>query len=239
MKKILSLLLSMFMIFSLSISVFATDKANPTIAIDTSPEHIYYDTELNANVISFTRNNDGTVNYLTKEEADAITNTADLTFATDTGIGEIDALPQPLDYFQYFRFVQISGPVKVTGKLQKVSPDIEYSAGGAEISKTVSATSTHYFSANVTTSKQESAIQAGATIGWEKSASTSTTYTFELLPGQKGYIGFYPYYNRVYGDLELHGNWGDGLISTEKAYGYSVKLTDSGEADGLFKFILY
>lgn len=235
MKKFLSLLLSLSMVFTLSIPVFAVvDESTPTIAIDTSAEHMYYDTELNANVIAFTCNSDGTVNYLTKEEADAITNTTDLT--STTAIDKIDT-PQPRDYFQYYRFVQTSGPITVTGPLQKVSQDVEYSAGGTHISQTVSTTSTHYFSANVTTSQQESAIQAGATIGWQKSASVSTTFTFDLVPGQKGYIGFYPYYNKVLGDLELHGNWGDGLISSERAAGYSVKLTDNGQADGLFKFV--
>jgi hypothetical protein len=97
---------------------------------------------------------------------------------------------------------QFSGPVQTTGKLQKVSPNIEYSAGGSHISKTVSATSSHYFSASVDTSAKKSAVQAGATIGWEKSASVSTTYSFDLLPGQKGYIGFYPYHNRVFPSWE-------------------------------------
>ena len=126
----------------------------------------------------------------------------------------------------------------MSGELKKVSPDIKYSAGGSHISKTVSTTITHYFSAAVDTSAKKSAVQAGATIGWEKSASTETTFTFDLRPGQKGYIGFTPYYNRVYGDLELYGNWGDGLISTTKVYGYSVKVTDDGDADGLFQFVL-
>ena len=40
------------------------------------------------------------------------------------------------------------------------------------------------------------------------------------------------------GNLELYGNWGDGLISTERGVaGYSVKLTSDGEADGLYEFI--
>lgn len=111
-------------------------------------------------------------------------------------------------------------------------------AGGGSISRTISYTSTHFFSASVSTEQQKSAIQAGANIGWEKSASTSTTYTVNLLSGQRGYIGFYPYYNRVVGDLELYGNWGDGLLSTTRnVAGYSVRLTSDGEADGLFKFI--
>lgn len=59
-----------------------------------------------------------------------------------------------------------------------------------------------------------------------------------LRAGEKGYIGFHPYYNKVVGNLELYGNWGDGLLSTERGVaGYSVKLTSDGEAEGLYEFI--
>lgn len=59
-----------------------------------------------------------------------------------------------------------------------------------------------------------------------------------LRAGDKGYIGFYPYYNKMEGNLELYGNWGDGLLSTERGVaGYSVKLTSDGEAEGLYEFI--
>ena len=58
-----------------------------------------------------------------------------------------------------------------------------------------------------------------------------------LIGGQKGYIGFIPYYEKVVGDMEYRSNW-DGLIRTEKGVsGYSVKLLDTGEADGVYKFV--
>ncbi len=243
MRKAVSFALAVVMVFTLSVPALAHEQGN-SFVVDTSSEHVYYDTELRANVIAFTCNADGTVNYLTKNEADAITNNTTDLVSLDHGLRRVengsstcDVSPSG-DYYQYYRFKQIGGAVKYTGSMKKVSQDIEAPAGGAQISKSVSATSTHYFSASVNTSDKKAAVQAGATIGWQSSASVTTTFTFNLLPGQKGYIGFYPYYNRVYGDLELHGNWGDGLISTTQVYGYSVKLNDSGEADGLFKLIL-
>lgn len=249
-KRFTSMLLAMVMSFSLIVPAFAefrgTDmnkmgngevvkRSNSTVEI--SSENLYYDAELGAYAVAFTLNSDGTVNVLSKREATAITNRCEKINEQDLTAG--DPVQHPLrDYRQWYEFKQIGRPVRVTGSTQKVSPDIAYSAGGTHISKTVSCTSTHYFSASVNTSEKQSAVQAGATIGWQRSATASTTITFDLKPGQCGYIGFCPYYNRVYGNLELHGNWGDGIIGTYEAYGYSVCVTNSGEADGLFKFVL-
>lgn len=241
MKKMFSLVLALSLLLSLSTTGYAAveDDCN-NITIDVSEEHLYYDEELGTNVVAFTINSDGTVNYLSKEEADAITAQAGHDNNIEQHIiHDIDeSSVRPYDYRQWYEFVQTSGPTKYVGSVKKVSADLEAPAGGGAISKDVSYTSTHFFSASITTTSQKNAIEAGASIGWEKSASTSTTYTVNLLAGQKGYIGFYPYYNKVVGDLELYGNWGDGLISTTKnVAGYSVMLTDDGEADGLFKFI--
>lgn len=241
MKKFFAMVLSLSMLLSLPTTGYAAEvEENNNITIDISEEHLYYDEKLGTNVVAFTVDSDGSVNYLTKEEADAITeqagseNNIEQYIINNSNNEEI----RPYDYRQWYEFVQTSGPTKYVGAVKKVTADLEAPAGGGFISKEVSYTSTHFFSASVTTTSQKNAIEAGASIGWEKSASTSSTYSVNLLAGQKGYIGFYPYYNKVVGDLELYGNWGDGLISTTKnVAGYSVMLTDNGEADGLFKFI--
>ena len=242
MKKIFAAIMSIVMTFSLTSNVFATgydqDNGNNS-TIEISSENLYYDAELDAYAVAFTVNGDGSVNILPKREATAISNRCEKINAQDLTEADPGQHPLTRDYHQWYVFKQIGRPMRATGTTQKVSPDIEYSAGGTHISRTVSCTSTHYFSATANTSEKQSAIQAGATIGWQRSATASTTVTFDLKPGQRGYIGFCPYYNRVYGNLELHGNWGDGMIGTYEVYGYSVCVTDSGEADGVFKFILY
>ena len=142
------------------------------------------------------------------------------------------------DYRNWYVFKQTSGPTQYVGSLKKVSADLVAPRGGGSITKSVGYTSTHFFSASIGSQDKKSAIQAGATIGWQSSASTSTSYTVNLRAGDKGYIGFYPYYNKIVGNLELYGNWGDGLLSTERGVaGYSVKLTSDGEAEGLYEFI--
>lgn len=218
-------------------NVFAQENKNIDL---TNRENIYYDESVGANVIAFTLNKDGSVNYLTKTEADSITKNAgseDINLK-ETNSNKINDKIMLRDYRNWYVFRQMSEPTLYTGSLKKVSADLVAPRGGGSITKNVGYTSTHFFSASIGSQDKKSAIQAGATIGWQSSASTSTSYTVNLRAGEKGYIGFYPYYNKVVGDLELHGNWGDGLISTERGVaGYSVKLTSDGEADGLYKFI--
>ncbi|MCQ4935554.1 hypothetical protein [Anaerotignum propionicum] len=241
MKKFLSLILSCAMIFSASATVFASEVTNEKdITVNLEDGHSYYDDKLNTNVIAFTINSDGSVNYLTEEEVNSIPSineAEELTESTPSDIVQNDSKIVTRGYREWYEFDQTGGPYHYKGSLKKVSADLEAPAGGGGIDEEVSYTSSHFFSASVTTNAEKSAIQAGASIGWESSATSSTTYRVNLLPGQTGYIGFYPYYNRVVGDLELHSNW-DGIISTKTGVsGYSVKLTDDGEADGLYKFI--
>ena len=79
-------------------------------------------------------------------------------------------------------------------------------------------------------------VQAGCGFTWVKSASSNTTYTAHLNSGEKGYLAFTPYYNKISGSLQVYSNW-DGLISSKSVTGYSVKKTADGEPDGLYQFI--
>lgn len=79
-------------------------------------------------------------------------------------------------------------------------------------------------------------VQAGCGFTWVKSASSNATYTAHLNSGEKGYLAFTPYYNKISGSLQVYSNW-DGLISSKSVTGYSVKKTADGEPDGLYQFI--
>ena len=79
-------------------------------------------------------------------------------------------------------------------------------------------------------------VQAGCGFTWVKSASSNTAYTAHLNSGEKGYLAFTPYYNKISGSLQVYSNW-DGLISSKSVTGYSVKKTADGEPDGLYQFI--
>ena len=91
---------------------------------------------------------------------------------------------------------------------------------------------------SVSATLEKNAIKANAGFTWVSSASDSSTYSFTLKNGDRGYIGFKPYLKKTYGTLKKYSNW-DGLLSSKNAYGYSPKKTSSGEADGYYYFVHY
>lgn len=157
-------------------------------------EYSYYDSELDAYVIAFTRNSDDTINYLTKNEAVQLSIMTENVPIEDTSSDEI----VPFDYREWYKFVPSGSRVQWSGTRRKV--------------------------------------QAGCGFTWVKSASSNTTYTAHLNSGEKGYLAFTPYYNKISGSLQVYSNR-DGLISSKSVTGYSVKKTADGEPDGLYQFI--
>lgn len=208
----------------------ATYAKETTDAIILSRDNAYYDDNLNAYVITFKKNPDNTITYLS--------NATECFEFFQTDILEADNEITPYDYREWYTFTPNGSYTKTSGKVKKISADFTAPNAGGSITKTVSFTISHSFSSNVTTEIQKSDIQAGCGFTWVKSATASTTYTAYLDAGETGYLSFTPYYNKISGSLNLHSNW-DGLISTKSATGYSVKRTADGEPDGLYKFVYY
>lgn len=194
MKILCSTILSLVLFLALYSPVMAAE----TTAIDNTTEllreYSYYDSELDAYVIAFTRNSDDTINYLTKNEAVQLSIMTENVPIEDTSSDEI----VPFDYREWYKFVPSGSRVQWSGTRRKV--------------------------------------QAGCGFTWVKSASSNTTYTAHLNSGEKGYLAFTPYYNKISGSLQVYSNW-DGLISSKSVTGYSVKKTADGEPDGLYQFI--
>lgn len=210
----------------------AEETSTSDSTTEISREYSYYDSELDAYVIAFTRNSNDTINYLTESESAQLSTVTEDIPMENTSSDEI----VPLDYREWYRFVPSGSKTQVNGSQRKISADFEAPRGGGSITKTVSFTVSHTFSSNVTLASEKSAIQAGCGFTWVESASSSSTYTANLNPGEKGYLSFTPYYNKISGSLQLYSNW-DGLLSSKSAAGYSVKKTSDGEPDGLYKFI--
>ncbi len=232
LKILCSTILSLVLILSLYSPVMAAETTSTDNTTELLREYSYYDAELDAYVIAFTRNSDDTINYLTENEAIQLSTMTENVPMEDTSSDEI----VPFDYREWYKFVPSGSKTQSNGSQRKVSADFEAPKGGGSVTKTVSFTVSHTFSANVTSASEKSAIQAGCGFSWVKSASSSTTYTANLNAGEKGYLSFTPYYNKISGSLQLYSNW-DGLISSKSATGYSVKKTADGEPDGLYKFI--
>ena len=194
MKILCSTILSLVLFLALYSPVMAAETTATDNTTELLREYSYYDSELDAYVIAFTRNSDDTINYLTKNEAVQLSIMTENVPIEDTSSDEI----VPFDYREWYKFVPSGSRVQWSGTRRKV--------------------------------------QAGCGFTWVKSASSNTTYTAHLNSGEKGYLAFTPYYNKISGSLQVYSNW-DGLISSKSATGYSVKKTADGEPDGLYQFI--
>lgn len=194
MKILCSTILSLVLFLALYSPVMAAETTATDNTTELLREYSYYDSELDAYVIAFTRNSDDTINYLTKNEAVQLSIMTENVPIEDTSSDEI----VPFDYREWYKFVPSGSRVQWSGTQRKV--------------------------------------QAGCGFTWVKSASSNTTYTAHLNSGEKGYLAFTPYYNKISGSLQVYSNW-DGLISSKSVTGYSVKKTADGEPDGLYQFI--
>lgn len=194
MKILCSTILSLVLFLALYSPVMAAETTATDNTTELLREYSYYDSELDAYVIAFTRNSDDTINYLTKNEVVQLSIMTENVPIEDTSSDEI----VPFDYREWYKFVPSGSRVQWSGTRRKV--------------------------------------QAGCGFTWVKSASSNTTYTAHLNSGEKGYLAFTPYYNKISGSLQVYSNW-DGLISSKSVTGYSVKKTADGEPDGLYQFI--
>ena len=194
MKILCSTILSLVLFLALYSPVMAAETTATDNTTELLREYSYYDSELDAYVIAFTRNSDDTSNELTKDEAVELSIMTENVPIEDTSSDEI----VPFDYREWYKFVPSGSRVQWSGTRRKV--------------------------------------QAGCGFTWVKSASSNTTYTAHLNSGEKGYLAFTPYYNKISGSLQVYSNW-DGLISSKSVTGYSVKKTADGEPDGLYQFI--
>lgn len=97
-------------------------------------------------------------------------------------------------------------------------------------------TTTHEFSANVTLSTQEDAIQTALGYTYSSSTSFAITYTLPIPKGRQGYVGFRPRVKTHYGKLNHYHQIGSNtklLSSTSSSATYPLKNSD-GTTDGIF-----
>lgn len=239
--RIVSIALTLIFVFS-NISIVEAASLSEPISI--SNEYSYYDEELNAHIIAFKKNIDGSLQYLTEEEVKV--NNLDGSLSSSNNLLSINALNQKNNslvvpnraYYEWYKFTPTSYVYRTSGTRIKVSADVVGPPNGGSISVQVACTVNQKFSANVTLSTEKTAIQAGAGFEWVKTVSNNTTYTMNLQPGKTSYVAFTPYYNTIQGNLSLHSNW-DGIIQTSSVTGYSPKKLSTGEADGLYMVVTY
>lgn len=178
---------------------------------------------------------DGTVELVLEEEYLETVSTDSLSLDDPSFSYDLnDNLIEPHNTF-YWRFKRSGAKTKVNRPRIKASPDINCTTSTCAASISVGATTTNSFSTSV--NSEQGYIKAGAGYTWSKSASSSSTFSYNIDKGDKGYIGFTPYHWKVSGKLEYVGGQGLGVITSKSAWGsYPAKLSN-GQADGMYAFV--
>lgn len=246
MMKKLRLALVFILVFSLTCTAYAdvngNSVVNHVITESISTQYAYFDPEIDAEVIAFEINDDGTIHYLSKAEAESIISNSAIESETSSvlieeyNVCQNDSGIVPFGEYREWGEFTPSRYYRYTGPVVKLSGDLR---GPGTISYSDSFTVSHEFSTNVTGSKEENVIiQAAVGISWLRSATATLTYELEVKDGKVGYVGYYPYYNAVDGNLKWYSNW-DGLLFSKSVTGYSVRTLQNGYADGLYTIVYY
>lgn len=127
---------------------------------------------------------------------------------------------------------------RTTGSPIKCTADM---VGPCDITYGESETVSESFSASITLSGEKSAIQAGASFGWEHSVQTTSSFSvaYNVPAGKIGYIQFKPYYNVSVGNL-TDTFWTSQYTNTKSVrgeYGMSPVRLANGYADGVFELM--
>lgn len=247
-KNFFAALLTICVAMPCGVTAFANDTEVSQDGIVFDREMSFYDEELDANVICVVVEN-GIQRNLTQEEFAQISATTPITesneeFAQISATTPIidsnfnEGLDGPLraSYREYYTFTPDNSSYNYIGSPVKVSRDLVGPAGGGSISDTYSTTVSETFSTGVTSEAIKQVIRLNCGFSWTKSKTASDTYTVHLLPGERGYVQFWPYYDAIRGTLKKYSNW-DGLLSSKRETGYSVKTLSNGSADGCFTFM--
>lgn len=211
-------------------------KKDTHVTYSLNKQNAVWDEELQAYVIPLKKVN-GKLQPVSKDvylnETSQFSNFENTTDLFTEGSSPDEVYPQA-DYREYYTYSP-STISSVTGSTKKVSADLYCTtSSGCRITKTVGVTVSASYSVSLTAEK--SAIKANAGFTWVDSANDTSSYSFSLAYGDKGYIGFKPYLKKTYGTLKKYSNW-DGYLSSKTAYAYSPKKLSSGEADGYYYFV--
>lgn len=229
---VLSLCLAISLVFANFSFVAMAGEKTKFIKID--KKNAVYDESIGKYVTPFKKVNGELVPVSSEEYLNATKNSEVTDNPIPSSVSTTDDIGIMRDYYEYWRYYP-SSTINATGSTKKVTADIYCNtSGGCRISKAVSVTVSASYS--VTATAEKNAIKANAGFTWTSSASDTSTYSFSLSNGDRGYIGFRPYLKKTTGTLKKYSNW-DGYLYSKYAYAYSPKKTSTGEADGYYLFI--
>ncbi|MFN2746495.1 MULTISPECIES: DUF6060 domain-containing protein [Bacillus] len=234
--------LSMKGLIASSTIVLGLTFSIPAFAEENTEPERFYDPELDAEVTAYENTENGLI-PLTEEEYKEFTQDKEseesefpdlstTSFNSFKTASSGDFTTQ--DYREYWKYSE-SKVTTYTGNPIQVTSSINCNtSGGCHITKNVSATVSASFSVN--SQAEKSAIKAGVSYTWVSSATDSSTYTFKLKKGERGYIAFKPTKRKSSGKLKRYSNW-DGYLFSKSAYCRNPVKLSNGEAKGTYLFV--
>ncbi|MEI5907073.1 hypothetical protein WAK64_08385 [Bacillus spongiae] len=240
MIKILKKATFLIASFGLSFTMFSgVSEASENQFYEINKEDAVYSESLGAYVTPLEKV-DGTLIPMTKAEAIKKVEEIDNAEGTQTTNSEFNSFKDTQaenllgDYYEYWKYDPTIQYYNLSTSAIKVSADINCTT--PTCAKTYSVSVTVSASYSVTASAEKSAIKANAGFTWTTSASNSSSYRFDIVKGDRGYIAFSPKMNKTVGYLERWSNW-DGYLYQKRAEAYSPVKLPTGEADGEYYFV--
>jgi len=237
---------SIRVILSLSVILFTFSSFNSNAktaeANNIGDDNTFYSSEFGAYVNAYKITDDG-LQELTKEENEELTKGKNL----DSNLANVETInpkkSNDITIMDSYRETKKFVPTKSTryvGDPIKVTQDIGCTVSkGCSIGYGVTYTTSVTVSYTANSNSDKGLIKSALGITYSKAKASTSSFTYNLKKGQKGYVAFKPYKIKKDGYFQVCGNQGVGCRKTSET-GYArvpVKLKD-GKADGLFYFVL-
>jgi hypothetical protein len=231
-----------------SLTVFSSTSlaAENNTGVDVNGDNVskFYDEEIGAYITPFKNTDDGLVpisegeykSQATEEEVAAREPEPFVQSFSVPSKGQVSSksvvTPSEIDY-RWWKYKETSAS-KYYGSPIKVSATQTCTASTCSVAKKWEATISKAYS--VTASTEIKAINTGASFTITSAKSDSSTYTFTIKKGQRGYVAFKPYKRKSVGTLTQYSNM-YGKIKSKSANATSAIKLKSGEADGDYIFV--
>ncbi len=259
-QKVTAMMLAFVMMFSVSVPAFAESLEVEPAQIDNNDNytgiknHSYYDEELNADVISFTVDENGNINYLSEEESrrrseirnEFIESNGDY---EDPNLDPFSSLGESkpreggedeMGYMNYPRYTYepLGPPHRIIGTPIKIGPTYYGGLYGKHVTPNVGERVTNKFEVGISFPMYE-AIMAKLSYSWVSSAPIRpASEGFDIPPNKYADIFFYPEYDLYYGYLTTYLGGEGSYRGTSLMRTYSV-ATEAGYAAGEYQMIIY
>lgn len=152
---------------------------------------------------------------------------------------DVDIMPMEVPMTYYSKTFTKSDEYRVTGAAKRISND-QLDSGALSASKSISLTMSISSGIGVDAMFKSAVIKASASIGLTSSISQTITHSLDKKYG-RGYLGFYPYYQKVIGTghKKTYSQSGHLLSTQNYPTTATIPLVFNGQPFGMWAIIYY